>query len=133
MQLRSQPSFSRAFVLALIKNDISCALEHKDWTNAAKAAGCESAHGWSEPAMVSLLNSMDRTFFAWHGYNLREALVDPFIGPPGRAMTTVAAHNIVVGIQITDECGRKAFAALKTVYGRAKEDDTNTIISRLRD
>ena len=42
------------------------------------------------------------------------------------------AHNIVVGIQITDECGRKAFQALKTVYGRAKADDTNTIISRLR-
>ena len=42
------------------------------------------------------------------------------------------AYNIVVGIQITDDCGRKAFEALKTVYGRAKEDDTNVLISRLR-
>ena len=41
------------------------------------------------------------------------------------------AYNIVVGIQITDDCGRKAFEALKTVYGRAKVDDTNVLISRL--
>ena len=39
------------------------------------------------------------------------------------------AHNIVAGIQITDECGRKAFEASKNVYGRAKEDDVNAIIT----
>ena len=42
-----------------------------------------------------------------------------------QSLTAGEANNIVLGVQISDECGRKAFDALKNVYGRAKEDDTN--------
>ena len=49
-----------------------------------------------------------------------------------QSLTAGEANNIVLGIQISDECGRKAFDALKNVYGRAKEDDTNVLIGRLR-
>ena len=44
-----------------------------------------------------------------------------------QSLTAGEANNIVLGVQISDECGRKAFDALKNVYGRAKEDDTNVL------
>ena len=46
--------------------------------------------------------------------------------------TAGEAQQIVAGIQIGSACGRKAYAELARIYGRAKEEDTENLINRLR-